>query len=121
MSWLTRWVALTFIGLMPLSAVAHHSAVVFDQVKLVLVKGTVTQYVWANPHVWIFMAVPDGKGGTETWQIEGAALITLARQGWTSTTLRPGDRLSLVVAPRKDGTYGGRMLRAIFEDGHTLD
>ena len=101
-------------------AYAHHSPSAFDQEHQVLVTGTVKRYLWGNPHVWIFFEVPNDKGGSDEWQIEGAALITLARMGWTSTTLAPGDKVSMVVSPRRDGTPGGRMHRVIFPDGRSL-
>ena len=53
------------------SAGAHHSNSAFDPDKVVVLKGTVTQWKWTNPHVWIFLSVDDGKGGKETWEIEG--------------------------------------------------
>ena len=53
------------------SALAHHSNSAFDPDKVVVLKGTVTQWKWTNPHVWIFLSVDDGKGGKAEWEIEG--------------------------------------------------
>ena len=53
------------------SALAHHSNSAFDRDKVVVLKGTVTEWKWTNPHVWIFLSVDDGKGGKVEWAIEG--------------------------------------------------
>ena len=65
------------------SALAHHSNSAFDPDKVVVLKGTVTQWKWTNPHVWIFLSVDDGNGGRVQWEIEGRTpgqLIRAARQ-----------------------------------------
>ena len=53
------------------SALAHHSNSAFDGDKVMVLTGTVTEWKWTNPHVWIFLSVDDGNGGKVQWEIEG--------------------------------------------------
>jgi hypothetical protein len=86
---------------------AHHSFAMYQRDKTVMLSGTVKEYVWTSPHVMIQVLADTAKPGPVTWQIEGSSPTVLARGGWTSTLLRPGDKISLGVHPRKDGAAGG--------------
>ncbi len=70
------------------SALAHHSNSAFDPDKVVVLTGTVTEWKWTNPHVWIFLSVDDGNGGKRQWEIEGRPPGVLVRAGWSKTTLK---------------------------------
>ncbi len=74
---------------------AHHSDSVFDQEKLVTLTGTVTRFVFANPHTQIYLEVEDGKGNVEEWVITGGALGSMRRVGWTHNTIKPGEILTI--------------------------
>jgi Family of unknown function (DUF6152) len=100
-------------------ATAHHSAAAFDRSKPYEMTGTVHSFVWANPHAWISVDVPDGKGGSDTYELEGPGLNAMSRSGWTGHTLRPGDKIKVVVAPYRDGSKRGEFM-AIFKDGQQL-
>jgi hypothetical protein len=101
------------------SSQAHHSAAIFDRSKPYTMQGTVTRFNWANPHAWIYVDVPDGKGGADNYELEGPGLNGMARQGWTGKTLKKGDKVKVVVAPYRDGTKRGEFM-AIFKDGKQL-
>ena len=73
------------------ATLAHHSNAAFDGDKVVVLKGTVTQWKWSNPHVWIFLSVDDEKGGKADWAIEGRTPGQLVRAGWSRSSLKPGD------------------------------
>jgi hypothetical protein len=88
-------------------ALAHHSFAMYQRDKTLTLSGTVKDYVWASPHVMIQVLANSAKNGPVTWQIEGSSPTVLARGGWTSTVMRPGDRISLGIHPRKDGGAGG--------------
>jgi len=90
---------------MPVSA--HHSVARFDRSNPIAVTGTVKQFIWANPHTWIYVMVPNGKGGADEWDLEGPAVNGLARGGWKIDTLEPGMKVRLKVSPRRDGHIGG--------------
>ena len=65
------------------AALAHHSNSAFDPEKVVVLKGTVNEWKWVNPHVWIVLSVDDGRGGKTVWEIEGRPPGVLARSGWS--------------------------------------
>ncbi len=102
------------------SAVAHHSFAMFDQSKMVTLKGTIREFQWTNPHAFIHIDVPNGAGGVDTWQVELNSPNNLKRQGWKSSSLKPGDAVTLVLNPLKDGTKGGLFVSAQLPDGSTL-
>ena len=102
------------------AAFAHHSAAAFDRTKPVTLDGTVQQFLWDNPHTWVIVAVPDGKGGTQLWKCEGPPTNMLTRNGWTYRSFRPGDKIHLLLAPYRDGSYGGEFLVARDGSGKQL-
>jgi Family of unknown function (DUF6152) len=86
---------------------AHHSFAMYDRERTVTLTGTVKDYEWSSPHVVIEVVKDNPAGGVSKWWIEGGAPTVLARGGWTSTLMKPGDRISVGVHPRKDGRPGG--------------
>ena len=66
---------------MATSALAHHSNSAFDGDKVMVLTGTVTEWKWTDPHVWIFLSVDDGNGGKVQWEIEGRTPGQLVRAG----------------------------------------
>jgi len=86
---------------------AHHSVAVFDREHPTTLSGTVREFKYTNPHTWIYLSVPDGKGGETEWFLEGSGVNTVMRQGWTKSTLLPGMKVKLLVALRRDGASGG--------------
>ncbi len=104
----------------PTVALAHHSFAMFDHVNRVTLAGTVTRFQWTNPHVYIELDVPDGKGGAKHYSIECASVNVLTRGGWKFTDVKKGDKVSLLVNPLKDGTAGGMLETATFADGRSL-
>lgn len=114
---LTAAVALITAGVLSGEARAHHSTAAFDRDNPATLAGTVKEFKYTNPHTWIFLMVPDGKGGEEQWDLEGAAVNMVVRQGWTNKTLVPGMKVKLLIAPRKDGSSGGEWLRLLEVNG----
>jgi hypothetical protein len=99
---------------------AHHSFAMFDQTKQVTLKGTVREFQWTNPHAFIHLDVPSANGGVDTWQVELNSPNNLKRQGWSSTSLKPGEAVTLVLNPLKDGTKGGLFVAVTLPDGSIL-
>ena len=99
------------------SVFAHHSNSAFDGDKVMVLTGTVTEWKWMNPHVWIFLSVDDGKGGKTLWEIEGRPPGVLARAGWSKTILKVGDTITVDFSPAKDGTRTGLLTRVRRADG----
>ena len=99
------------------SAWAHHSFAMFDFSREITVTGVVKEFLWRNPHMHILMTAPDPKGNMATFDIEGGTPNTQRRNGWRADTLKPGDRISVVIRPLKNGDNGGNLIRASREDG----
>ena len=102
------------------SAYAHHSMEGFDRAKNVTLVGTVKQFKWANPHSWIELEITNDKGAVETWNIEMTAPFVLVRAGWKSTSLKPGDKVTVVGHPQKSGEPGALFVSVTTADGQTL-
>jgi len=102
------------------AALAHHSAAMFDPEKVKELTGTIKEFQWKNPHVWIQVMVPNAAGAKEEWSIEGGGPNSLSRQGWRPTSFKPGDTVTIKVNPMKDGSPGGLFVGAKLPDGKTL-
>ena len=98
---------------------AHHSAAMFDDAKVVEVTGTVKELQWTNPHVWLQVVVDD-KGKKTEWSLEGGSPNSLSRQGWRATSFKAGDVVTVRFNPMKDGSAGGSFIGAKFADGKTM-
>ncbi len=98
---------------------AHHSAAIFDHDKMVTLTGKVREFQWTNPHCFIQVTVA-GAAGSEEWSVEMGAPLQLYQAGWKPGTLKPGDDVTVVVHPARDGTRGGLFLSATGKDGAAL-
>jgi hypothetical protein len=92
----------------------------FDRTKTVTLVGTVKQFKWANPHSWIELEVPNDKGVPVIWNVEMTAPGILARAGWKSTMLKPGDKVSVAARPMVTGDPGGLFVSVTLPDGVTM-
>src|SRR5689334_17337487 len=103
------------------AAYAHHSMTGFDRSKQTVLVGTVKQFKWANPHSWIEIDVPNkDKSGLETWNVEMTAPGILARAGWKSNTVKPGDKVSISVYALSSGEPGGLFVSLTLENGQVF-
>jgi Family of unknown function (DUF6152) len=98
---------------------AHHSAAMFDHQKQVTLSGTVKTFQFTNPHCWIQLLVSDA-GGTVEWSIEMSSPAHLIRSGWNRNTLRPGDKITVVIHPVREGSNGGSYVSATGADGKAI-
>jgi hypothetical protein len=98
------------------SALAHHSNSAFDGDKVMVLTGTVMEWKWTNPHVWIILSV-DENGDKVQWAIEGRTPGQLVRAGWSKTILKPGDTITVDFSPAKDGSRTGLLTRVRRPDG----
>jgi hypothetical protein len=99
---------------------AHHAPAIFDQTRTIVVEGTVTDFVWSNPHSWIRMDVTGADGTVRNWSIEMNPPTFLIRGGWRSTTLKPGDHIKAVVNPLRTGEPDGKYVSVTLPDGRVL-
>ena len=91
-------------------ASAHHSFAMFDNQKNVTLEGSIKEFQWTNPHAWIQIMVKDASGKEVEWSIEGGSPNGLARAGWKRTSIKTGDKATVVIHPLKDGTNGGSLV-----------
>jgi len=117
---ITPVITIFAVALAAYPAVAHHSDAMFAADKEVVLKGTVKQFQYTNPHSWIQLVVPAAAGAPVEWSIETGAPIVLLRAGIKPTALMPGDKVSIRVHPLKDGGPGGSLIDVTKEDGSTL-
>ena len=101
-------------------ALAHHSFAMFDQTKQMTLEGTVREFQWTNPHSFIELDVGAGSRA-QRWSIELNSPNNLTRQGWRRTSLKAGDRISVRIAPLRNGHAGGLFLDLTRADGSKLD
>ena len=100
-------IALALAAMAP-AAQAHHSFAMFDREHPTPVAGTVKEFQWTNPHVWIEVLVTGANGTPEEWGVECTSVNFMRRQGWDSTSLKPGDKVRMLIFPLKDGSHGGQ-------------
>ncbi len=86
-----------------LPLLAHHGTAVYDTSKTLTVKGTVAEYVWANPHVYVKVDAKDDSGTVVRWTLEAQNPITETDLGWTKNTFKAGDEVEIDVKPAKNG------------------
>ena len=96
---------------------AHHGNAAYDTEKSVTVKGTVTEYIWANPHVFLKVDAKDESGNTLHWVIEAQNAVTQASAGWSNATFKPGDQVIVDVTPARNGRPIGRFKGRIVING----
>ena len=97
---------------------AHHSFAPYESTLQVKMVGTVTAFKWANPHVYFEIDVPDGtSGATKHWLIECASTSILNRAGWKFNMLKPGDRVTVIVSPLRNGEPAALLKQLMLADG----
>jgi Family of unknown function (DUF6152) len=101
----------------PLSA--HHSWPV-DTSRLVTVKGTVMEFAWENPHPMISLEVRAADGKAEKWMVGGPAINRMEANGWTKTTVRPGDIITGIGYQYSNGQKVVRLERVVLANGTEL-
>jgi hypothetical protein len=87
--------------------VAHHGNAAYDTAKTVTVKGTVTDYIWTNPHVFVKVDVKDEGGNTVHWIVEAQNPVSMGQIGWSKNTFKPGDEVEIDAMPAKNGNPVG--------------
>ena len=112
-------VSIALIGAFALAApaaLAHHSFAMFDAQKEVTLSGTVREFQWTNPHSWLQVEVPQG-GARVEYSIELGSPNSMSRRGWRRTTFKPGDKVTVVINPMRDGSSGGALVYALDAQG----
>jgi hypothetical protein len=101
-------------------ATAHHSFAMFNMNEEKTITGTVKQVEWTNPHIWIWIDVPNDKGSVDLYSFEGMSPNFLERRNWTRTTLKAGDKITVTFRPLRDGKNGGMFVNGKMPNGTVL-
>ena len=106
--------------LVPALTIAHHSFAMCDTTRTLELTGTVRGFEWTNPHIWIQVMVDSSAGTQQQWSIGGPSPNRLARECCKSSTLKPGDKITVVSNPLRNGEPGGSLVRVRFPKGRIL-
>ena len=90
------------------SLLAHHGNAVYDSDKKINVSGTITEWLWANPHCFLKIDDKNDKGEVTHWIVEASNPQDMVRQGWARNSFKPGDEISLTITPAKNDRPVGR-------------
>jgi hypothetical protein len=99
---------------------AHHGASEYDMTKIVSLQATVTELQFVNPHTLLTFTVKDDSGKASEWEGELPSPNLLTRRGWSRSTLKPGDQVTVIGSPAKNGEKGMQVKKLVFPDGHEL-
>lgn len=113
-------VVLAFVVALSMPLLAHHGAAAFDTGKKVVLKGTVKEWVYSNPHCLLRLEVMGDDGKVVSWVAEGQAPNVIFPAGYRKDSFKAGDQVTITVEPVKNGQPLGRILQAVLADGKTL-
>ena len=117
-----KLVAAVFASVLALcaaAALAHHSAAQFDFAQRVTIEGVVKEFNVTNPHTWATVEITDDKRGTRDAEYEGHSASHFYRAGFTRDMVKVGDKIAILIAPRRDGEDGG-FIQAFTVNGKTI-
>jgi hypothetical protein len=114
-----RYAVALIAALISVPCAAHHSFAMFDPQKLMTLHGTVKELQWTNPHCFLQIIVP-AAGVTAEWSLEMHSPQAMYRLGWRPGSFKPGDKVTVTVAPVKDGNRAGMVMSAIDSSGRTF-
>lgn len=108
----------SFVGVAPLFA--HHGNAAFDATKTLTIKGTVTDWVWANPHCWLKFDAKDENGNVVHWTAETSNPPDMVNRGWAKSSFKPGDEVTITLQPVKNSQPIGRVQQVVLANGQLL-
>ncbi len=99
---------------------AHHGAATFDTTNEITIKGTVSNWTWANPHCILRVDVKEADGTVKTWSVASSNVADLSKRGWTRRTFAVGDEVTVLIQPAKSGEPVGMIRNVQLPDGRKL-
>lgn len=99
---------------------AHHSASMFDPKQTITMQATVKELQWTQPHSWLQVIAKDDKGATKEWALE-IGIMAKKEEGWHRKALKPGDKVTVVIHPLRDGGLGGQLVGITMPDGKVFN
>jgi len=112
-------VALGLLTVAPLSD-AHHGTSTYDMTTEIQLTGTVKEWTFGNPHTWLWLTVAAPQKPAVEWSIESAPPNYLSQQGWSVSTLKAGETLTVLISPLKSEPRRGILLEVKRSSGETL-
>jgi len=106
--------------LLPVPLIAHHGAAALDTGKEVTFKGTVTGWIWSNPHCFLQFDAKDDTGTVRNWAVETQNPTAMTQRGWSRTSFKAGDTVTVTLEPVKNGQPIGRILTVVLANGEKL-
>ena len=113
-------VVLAFVVALSMPLLAHHGGAAFDSGKKVVLKGTVKDWIFSNPHCLLRLDVMGDDGKVVSWVAEGQAPNVIFPAGYRKDSFKAGDQVTITVEPVKNGLPLGRILQAVLADGQVL-
>ncbi len=113
---------LVAVGVLAVSVplVAHHGNASFDTTKELKLKGTVTEWIWANPHCFLKFDAKDDTDTVRNWAVEVSNPTDMSKRGWARTSFKAGDEVTVTLQPVKGGAPVGRIRSVVLPNGQTL-
>jgi hypothetical protein len=100
---------------------AHHSHAMFDMTREAAMTGTVTAFFYRNPHVFLYIDVKGADGDVKNWAVEMSNISNMETRGIYLSTFKPGDTITVMLNPLRDGRPGGNYTSVIAADGKKYD
>jgi Family of unknown function (DUF6152) len=99
---------------------AHHGAAGYDNKNITVLKGTITEWIWRNPHSEVRFDVTDAKGEVRHWSVEAPPPTMLTERGWTKASLKPGETLTFHINAAMNGAPVGILRKVVLANGQDL-
>jgi hypothetical protein len=115
-------VSIAAVGVLLVSVplIAHHGAAALDTGKEITLRGTVTEWIWSNPHCFLKFDAKDDTGSVRNWAVETQNPTSMTQRGWSRSSFKVGDEVTVIIEPVKNGQPVGRILTAILASGQKL-
>jgi hypothetical protein len=117
---LGAWIVAAGVLLVSVPLAAHHAAATLDTGKEVTLKGTVTEWIWSNPHCFLLFDARDDTGAVRNWAVETQNPTSMTQRGWSRTSFKAGDEVTITIEPAKNNQPVGRILNVILPNGQKL-
>ena len=117
-----RKMIIATLGLLLVSVplAAHHGAAALDTGKEITLKGTVTEWIWSNPHCFLQFDAKDDTGTVRNWAVETQNPTAMTQRGWSRTSFKAGDEVTVILEPVKNSQPIGRLLTVVLPNGQKL-
>ena len=99
---------------------AHHGAAGLDTGKEITLQGTVTEWIWSNPHCFLQFDAKDDTGTVRNWAVETQNPTAMTQRGFSRTLFKVGDEVTVIIEPVKNGQPIGRLLTVLLANGQKL-